>query len=123
MGMRGEEVDGNDVLAVYQVAHEMIEAARNGEGPATLVCHTIRYGGHHVGEPGTGYRSKEEMDAWKARDALQRFEKYLLDQKVLAPGEIESLHDQVEERIHNAVESSRQAPYPDVSEVTDHVYA
>ncbi len=123
MGMRGVEVDGNDVLAVYQAACELVEAARRGEGPATLVCHTIRYGGHHVGEPGTGYRTKEEMEAWKARDPLHLFEKVLVEKKALAPQDIEAMRDQVEKHVQASVETARQDPFPEVREVSEHVYA
>ena len=123
MGMKGVEVDGNDVLAVYQAAHELVEVARRGEGPATLVCNTFRYGGHHVGEPGTGYRSKEEIDAWRKRDPIPLFENKLLEQKILTPQEIESMHDEVDKRLQASVEVARQDPFPDVKEVTEHVYA
>ena len=123
MGMRGLEVDGNDVLAVHRAALELVEAARAGEGPATLVCQTIRYGGHHVGEPGTAYRTKEEMDAWRARDAIMLFERKLVEQKVMTPQDVETMHAEVDERVHAAVEQARQDPFPDVQEVTEHVYA
>jgi pyruvate dehydrogenase E1 component alpha subunit len=123
MGMKGVEVDGNDVLAVYQATHELVEAARNGEGPATLVCNTFRYGGHHSGEPGTAYRSKEEIDAWKRRDPIPFFENQLLERKIITPQEIESIHDEVDKRMQSSVEVARQDPFPEVSEVNEHVYA
>ena len=117
------EVDGNDVLAVYQAAHELVEAARKGAGPATLICNTFRYGGHHSGEPGTAYRSKEEIAEWKAKDPLPRFEKVLLDNKVIAPADIEAMHDEVLTRVQASVSSAQVAAFPDVSEVGEHVYA
>ncbi len=123
MGMRGVEVDGNDVVAVYHAARELVEAARRGKGPATLVCQTIRYGGHHVGEPGTAYRTKPEMDAWRAKDAILSFEKKLVENQVLTPQDIETMRDEVDKRVHDAVERARQDPFPDIKEVTDHVYA
>jgi TPP-dependent pyruvate/acetoin dehydrogenase alpha subunit len=123
MGMKALEVDGNDVLVVFQAARELVEAARKGEGPATLVCHTFRYGGHHVGEPGTAYRSKEEIAEWKARDPIPGFEKILLNHKIIAPADIESMHDQIHTRLQEAVATAQLAPFPDVKEVSDHVYA
>ncbi|HTP02179.1 MAG TPA: thiamine pyrophosphate-dependent dehydrogenase E1 component subunit alpha, partial [Anaerolineales bacterium] len=123
MGMRGVEVDGNDVIAVYQAACELVEAARGGAGPATLVCQTIRYGGHHVGEPGTAYRTKEEMEAWHARDAIITFEKRLVDKKVLTPQQVETTRDEVDKRVHAAVDKAREDPFPGVEEVSEHVYA
>ncbi len=123
IGMRGVEVDGNDVIAVHHAALELVEAARRGEGPATLVCQTIRYGGHHVGEPGTAYRTKEEMGEWRKRDAIITFEKRLIENQVLTPQDIETMRDEVDKRVHDAVEKARQDPFPDVTEVTEHVYA
>lgn len=123
MGMPGVEVDGNDVLAVYQATKELVERARAGEGPATLICHTFRYGGHHVGEPGTKYRSKEELEDWKSRDPIPSFEKVLIEKGVLGPDIIENMRAEVENRLATAVETARQDPFPDVSEVNQHVYA
>lgn len=123
IGMPGVEVDGNDVLAVYQATRQAVERARAGEGPSTIVCHTIRYGGHHVGDPGTAYRTKEEMDAWRAKDCIARFEKVLVEHGVASPSDLELVRDEEEKQIAAAVEAGRQAPYPDVSEVTEHVYA
>lgn len=123
MGMPGVEVDGNDVLAVYRAAAEAVERARKGDGPSTIVCHTFRYGGHHVGDPGTGYRTKEEIEGWRARDPIAQYEKVLVDQAIVSPDEIESVRDEVEKQIAHAVEAGRAAPFPEVNEVTDHVYA
>jgi len=123
MGMEAWEVDGNDVLAVYQATRQAVERARAGEGPATLVCQTIRYGGHHVGEPGTAYRSKEEMAEWRAKDCLTRYEHVLLDNGVINPDQLENLRDSIEKQLEAAVTAAREAPLPDVSEVNQHVYA
>lgn len=123
MGMNALEVDGNDVLAVYLAAHKLVEAARKGKGPATLVCQTFRYGGHHVGEPGTAYRSKEEIAEWKARDPISAFEKVLLNHKVIAPIDIEVMHDQIHTQLQEAVAIAQEAPFPEVKEVGEHVYA
>jgi TPP-dependent pyruvate/acetoin dehydrogenase alpha subunit len=123
IGMCGVEVDGNDVLAVYEAARQAVERARAGEGPSTIVCHTIRYGGHHVGDPGTAYRTKEEMAEWHARDCITHYEKVLVEQRVAGPSDLELVRAEADQRIAAAVEAGRQAPFPEVSEVTQHVYA
>ena len=66
-GIKGMQVDGEDVLAVYEKAKEAVEGARQGMGPTLLECLTYRWFGHHVGDPGTSYRPKEEIAAWKAQ--------------------------------------------------------
>ncbi len=123
MGMPALEVDGNDVLAVYQATSELVVRARAGEGPGTLVCYTIRFGGHHVGDPGTAYRSKEELDKWHALDPIPRFEQVLVARGVASPDDLELVRAEVEARVRAAVDEARAAPFPDPAEVTHHVYA
>ena len=123
MGMPGINVDGNDVLAVYEATSEAVELARAGGGPSTIVCDTFRYGGHHVGEPGTGYRTPEEIAGWRERDPILHFGQVLVSQGVANQDDLEAMDDEVSGEIQAAVVAGRQAPFPDVSEVTDHVYA
>ncbi|MBN1318673.1 MAG: thiamine pyrophosphate-dependent dehydrogenase E1 component subunit alpha [Anaerolineales bacterium] len=123
MGMPGVDVDGNDVLEVYAAAAEAVDRAREGKGPTTIFCNTYRYGGHHVGDPGTAYRSEKERSEWRAADPIPRFEKELLARGAASPEQLENIRNEIDERISAAVESGRQAPYPETSEVTDHVYA
>ena len=65
-------MDGNDVAAVYTAASEAVERARGGEGPSMIECKTYRWDGHFVGDPCV-YRTKEELQDWKARDPIQQF--------------------------------------------------
>jgi TPP-dependent pyruvate/acetoin dehydrogenase alpha subunit len=122
LGMPGTELDGNDVLAVFEAATAAVERARAGEGPSTLVCHTYRYGGHHVGDPGTQYRPEEEIEEWKEKDPIPRYERVLVETETLSPDDIEDIRDEIDSRLEAAVRSGREAQYPDVSEVTTHVY-
>ena len=123
MGMEAFEVDGNNVLAVYETTRRAVERARAGEGPTTIVSNTIRYGGHHVGDPGTAYRSKEEMSDWREKDCIVQYERLLLQQGVIHPSQLETLRDEIEKEIEAAVNAGREAPTPDISEVSQHVYA
>ncbi len=72
-GLQVDEVDGQDVGAVYSAAQSLIKHARSGQGPGFLVCNTYRFYGHHVGDINrTYYRSKEEEDDWKTnRDPIK----------------------------------------------------
>src|SRR5512137_3229963 len=75
-GMRGVRIDGNDVLAVFRTAGAAIDAARRGEGPTLIEAMTYRWHGHHEGDRMT-YRTKEEMAAWREKDAIPRFRAWL----------------------------------------------
>src|SRR3984957_20290283 len=69
-GMKGVEVDGQDVMAVHAAASEAIRIARADGGPTLIECKTYRYVGHHEGDPGTDYRTREEVQVWKLKDPV-----------------------------------------------------
>ncbi len=77
-GMPGVRVDGMDVLAVYSATREAVERARNGGGPTLIEAVTYRFGPHATADDPTLYRSAEEVEAWRARDPLPRFKKFLV---------------------------------------------
>ena len=65
-GIPVEDVDGQEVQAVYLAATRAVERARAGAGPTFLNCHTYRFHGHHVGDVDRRYyRSKEEEERWR----------------------------------------------------------
>ena len=77
-GMPGVRVDGMDVLAVYSVTKEAVERARNGGGPTLIEAVTYRYGPHATADNPSLYRTEEEVDAWRAKDPLLRFKRFLV---------------------------------------------
>src|SRR6202171_2889004 len=83
-GIETAEVDGQDVRAVYAAAKRLVERARQGEGPAFLLCNTYRYHGHHVGDINRAYyRPKTEEQEWVTKhDPLKTLSTWLLDQKL-----------------------------------------
>ncbi|MCG3084772.1 thiamine pyrophosphate-dependent enzyme, partial [Anoxybacillus sp. LAT27] len=64
-GMKGVLVDGNDVLAVYDVMKQAVEAARRGEGPMLIEALTYRLGPHTTADDPTKYRRPEEVETWR----------------------------------------------------------
>jgi acetoin:2,6-dichlorophenolindophenol oxidoreductase subunit alpha len=119
-GIPAEEVDGQDVVAVFDAASRAVARARAGEGPSFLHCHTYRYHGHHVGDVDRSYyRTKDEEERWQAeRDPIALFAARLGDD-----GEVERARERVEAEVAEAVAYALEAPFPDPSEVTDDVYA
>jgi pyruvate dehydrogenase E1 component alpha subunit len=118
-GIPAEEVDGQDVFAVYDASTRAVERARRGDGPSFLACATYRYQGHHVGDVDRSYyRSKDEEERWRAeRDPIA-----LLAARVGDDAEVERIRERVEAEVDDAVAFALDAPYPDTSEVTNHVY-
>ncbi|HWP34218.1 MAG TPA: thiamine pyrophosphate-dependent dehydrogenase E1 component subunit alpha [Thermodesulfobacteriota bacterium] len=124
-GIHTEEVDGQDVRAVYAAALRLAERARRGEGPAFLICHTYRFFGHHVGDVNrTYYRSKEEEEFWRTqRDPLTLLSRWLLDRRIVDGAAFERIEGAVREEIAAGLRFALEAPYPDPAEVDRHVYA
>ena len=119
--MPGVVVDGNDVVAVYEAASEALRLAREGEGPSLIECKTYRHKGHFEGDPCV-YRNEEELQEWKAKDPLPRFEKKLLDMQVLTQEKIEEIKGSTEKDLAEAVTFAEESPFPDPSEILEDVY-
>jgi TPP-dependent pyruvate/acetoin dehydrogenase alpha subunit len=124
-GIPVDEVDGQDVRAVYGKTRPLVESARKGEGPAFLLCNTYRVHGHHVGDISREYyRSKAEELEWKGnRDPLKILGEWLVQQQIATAETIDSIHREVTTEAEEAVRFALAAPYPDPSEVDQHVYA
>jgi acetoin:2,6-dichlorophenolindophenol oxidoreductase subunit alpha len=123
-GILAEEVDGQDVRAVHAATGRLVERARRGDGPAFLACNTYRYHGHHVGDVDRAYyRSREEEERWQAeRDPIARLRAWLIDQGT-PEVELERVAESVAAEVEAGLESALAAPFPDPSEVDEHVYA
>src|SRR5436309_9498874 len=106
-GIPAEEVDGQDVLAVYEATERAVARARRGEGPSFLMCATYRYHGHHVGDVDRAYyRAKEEEERWSSeRDPIA-----LLAARLGDDAELERIRQRVETQGADAVEYALHAP-------------
>jgi pyruvate dehydrogenase E1 component alpha subunit len=121
-GIPVEEVDGQDVKAVYAAAAAAVERARAGDGPSFLLCNTYRFHGHHVGDVDRSYyRSQEEEAAWAERDPLRALADWLAESGV--PQEaLDRVEREVGEEIETAVAYALDAPFPAPTEVDHHVH-
>jgi TPP-dependent pyruvate/acetoin dehydrogenase alpha subunit len=121
-GFPGVSLDGNNVLEVYDAAQKAIEGARAGQGPTLLECKTYRWYGHSEIDPAK-YRMKEEVEAWKKKDPVAAFEKVLFEKKLLTEAKKTQLASEITQEINEAVDFAEQSPYPDASELADHIWA
>jgi pyruvate dehydrogenase E1 component alpha subunit len=118
----GVEVDGNDVMAVYDAAGEAIDRARSGGGPTLLECKTYRFVGHHEGDPGTDYRTKDEVESWKRRDPLRLLRERALVSALTTPAQFMEIERDVRRWLEDAVEFARTSPEPEAHTVLDHIW-
>ena len=124
-GIEARKVDGQDVLAVNRLAHELVARTRNGEGPFFVELETYRFQGHHVGDINRGYyRSKEEEEDWKARrDPIENFRTWLLAQNAVESDQLTAIDEEVRVNAEEAVAYALKASPPLPDEVDMHVYS
>ena len=123
-GIEAFQVDGQDVLAVNELATKLVDRARKGEGPFFIELKTYRYHGHHVGDINREYyRAKDEERDWKEnRDPIIRFRSWLVGEGLITEDEIEAMNEEIKADATAAVEYALAARYPDESEVDMHVF-
>ena len=122
-GCPGIEVDGNDLLAVYEAAREAFERARAGEGPTLIEAKTYRLTAHSSDDDDRRYRELEEIEEWRRKDPIARFEKYLEEAGLLDEEEKEEMAARIKAEVDEAVEYAEAAPYADPEETLERVYA
>src|ERR687889_1077368 len=122
-GFPGHEVDGNDVLAVYEVAKEAFGRARAGEGPTLIEAKTYRMTAHSSDDDDRRYREREEIEEWRQKDPIVRFERYLLDNGVMGESERDEISGRIKAEVAEASEYADNAPFADPEDVLTGVYA
>ncbi|GLJ04512.1 pyruvate dehydrogenase (acetyl-transferring) E1 component subunit alpha [Bacillus sp. Nf3] len=118
----GIQVDGKDVMAVYQAAEQAIERAKNGEGPTLIECMTYRNYGHFEGDAQRYKTNQEKIEHQEERDAITLFKNELIKQQLLTNGELSNIETTVTEAIDEAVQFSEESEYPDQTELLTDVY-
>lgn len=122
-----EEVDGNDVLQVYEAGKKAIKKCRRGEGPVFLECLTYRFRGHvgpddNIQGNHTDIRPKEEIEAWRQKDPIVLFEKYLLGNKVLDQSVLNNVKKEIETEVAAAHKFAKNSPLPDGKNLMRYVF-
>jgi pyruvate dehydrogenase E1 component alpha subunit len=119
--MPGVTVDGNDVDAVYAAAKEAVERARAGKGPTLIECVTYRHKGHSKSDKNL-YRTKEEIDFWKTKDPVGKFETLLIEKGIISKEQAEQITENVRNEIRNAITEASAAPDSDPAELISSVF-
>lgn len=120
-GIEGRIVDGNDVLAVYDVAKYAVEKARGGGGPTLIECKTYRWYDHYGfrgsrsgadGAFGLGYRSDRELREWMVKDPVRRFRRFLVNEEVLTDERADEIVEEVRRAVEKAAAFAEAQPVP-----------
>ncbi|MCW3159163.1 thiamine pyrophosphate-dependent dehydrogenase E1 component subunit alpha [Micropruina sonneratiae] len=119
-GFPGVRVDGNDVLAVQAVTASAMQRARRGEGPTLVEAYTYRMGAHTTSDDPTKYRSRDETDAWRARDPISRVQTYLLSAGAIDQAWLDALDAESEELAVRVREGCLALREPKLEEFFEH---
>lgn len=120
-GMPHAQVDGMDVMAVYEKTKEMLAAIRGGGGPMFLEVMTYRFRGHSMGDP-ERYRKSEEVHKWQENDPIGIYRKKLVEQQVATSEELDKQDDEAAAIVEEAVEFAESSPEPAPEDLYANIY-
>ena len=122
-GIKGEMVDGMDVMAVRAAAEKAIAVCRAGDGPYILEMMTYRYRGHSMSDPAK-YRTREEVEKMRTeRDAIERVREILVTGKLATEDELKAIDKDIKAIVNDAAEFAKESPEPALSELWTDIYA
>ncbi|HUK42059.1 MAG TPA: thiamine pyrophosphate-dependent dehydrogenase E1 component subunit alpha [Candidatus Acidoferrales bacterium] len=111
-GFEGKTIDGNDVEVVYEETAKAAAKGRSGGGATFLECLTYRWDGHFGGDPGTGYRSKEEIESWKQKCPIKKLKDKLIQEGTLSEKEFADMSSSVYAELEDIAKRAEAAPLP-----------
>jgi acetoin:2,6-dichlorophenolindophenol oxidoreductase subunit alpha len=127
-GLKTFRCEGNDVLKVFEVAKKSVEYCRSGKGPVFLEFLTYRLRGHvgpddNIQGSHTDIRPLKEIEAWKKKDPVVRFESYLLRKKILSEKKVAKIKDELNSEVNEAHAFAQRSSRPLPDTLMDYVFA
>jgi pyruvate dehydrogenase E1 component alpha subunit len=121
-GLPGISVDGNDAVAVGEAAKKAIDHARKGKGPTVIEGITFRIYGHHLGDPGTGYRKEEDVEKAKKHDPILLMRERLLKEGIITEKDDEKMAADARDEMEKAVEFALKSKEPSPEDALKDIY-
>jgi TPP-dependent pyruvate/acetoin dehydrogenase alpha subunit len=121
-GIKGEQVDGNDVVAVYEAARSAAVDCRAGRGPVLLELLTYRRTGHSRRDA-CHYQPADERALWLASDPIERLAQRLIERWLVKQTDLDEVRTEIHQEFQTAVATARRQPVPLLDELTMHVFA
>jgi pyruvate dehydrogenase E1 component alpha subunit len=122
-GIKGERIDGMDVLQMKKDAQRIVDWVRKNQQPYWVEVMTYRYAGHGAADQDRQlYRTKEEEEAAWKRDPIKRLEAVLLERKILTAETVEAIDAEIIEQVDKIYEDADASPHPEPGEVYDNIY-
>jgi pyruvate dehydrogenase E1 component alpha subunit len=120
-GIRGERIDGMDVLAVRERVADHIRIAREERRPTIVEAFTYRFRGHSAADPEV-YRSKDEVEQWQAKDPIETFAARVVEESKLKESDVEEIRARADKVVTEAVEFADNSPEPPLESLYEHLY-
>jgi pyruvate dehydrogenase E1 component alpha subunit len=105
-------VDGNDILAVHEAMRQAVERARDGQGPTLIETLTYRIGAHTTADDPTRYREASEVESWRAKDPITRFQRFLTQRNLLTPEQDDRIVEETVDEVNRAASEAEEMPAP-----------
>jgi 2-oxoisovalerate dehydrogenase E1 component len=122
-GMPGFEVDGNDVISVFETAQQAVARARGGGGPTLIECKTYRTRAHAEGMGDFTYRTRDDVEQWKKRCPIAAFKHRLLTEFGLPGEQLQQVESEVAAVVAAARQFAESSPVPDPATASTHTYS
>jgi len=120
----GIQIDGNCVVSVREAARFAVEWAKAGKGPILLELNTYRYFGHSMSDPGTSYRTREEVQGIRQkRDPITGFKERCLTGNILTAADVKEIDTAVKKEIDTADKAARNDPEPPRDDMAMFIYS
>jgi pyruvate dehydrogenase E1 component alpha subunit len=120
-GIPAVNVDGNDVVDVYEQAKIAVERAKSGEGPTLIIAETYRWKGHSRSDKNL-YRTKEEIEEWRERDPIPKFTSKIIEAGLMTKEQCDAIAQEATDAIIAAVNESVKAKPADPAGLLDAVF-
>ncbi|MCH2202720.1 MAG: dehydrogenase E1 component subunit alpha/beta [Fuerstiella sp.] len=121
-GLPGREVDGNDLVAVYEAGLEAVERARSGDGATLIECRTYRTRAHAEGMGDFTYRTRADVAKWKERCPIRRFAEHVQSEELATEQELADIDEEIISQVADGAASAEAAVWPDAATATKFVY-
>ena len=122
-GFPGRVVDGNDLLAVYEVTKEAVDRARRGEGPTLIESITYRMSFHNTTDNPSRYQDPKDLEEARGRDPIERVETYLRERGMWSEEKEKEYRAAAAQEIEDALVEAQKAPRPEPSQIFENVFA
>jgi pyruvate dehydrogenase E1 component alpha subunit len=120
-GMEGKQVDGMNVVEVYEATQAALQQIRAGEGPQFLEMLTYRFEGHSMGDP-LRYRTKDEVEKWREDDPIGILERHILEEDAAGKDTLEQIDQEAQEAVEQAVKFAEESPLPAPEALYENIY-